>query len=145
MRAIDTSQWTDFKFFAIVEGVTFAALAIVAIAVAAYSAISSMLPNSILSPGDCAILGFAYTFTIGAPFALLFGGPIYWLLMRFNKFPGWPLVLALGVIPGLALFFVATDLGIISALCGVAVASITHLLCGKLALKRAFQYPTLPT
>lgn len=120
-----------------IEGVALSSLIAVALAMAAYGGVSSMQPNALLSPKSGALVGFGYTFVVGAPIVLLLGAPSYWLLLRRQGALQWSSVLGLGAVPGLLLLLVAKDLGFLSIGCGVAIASITHWACSRLALTRA--------
>lgn len=119
-----------------IEGVALLALVAVAFAMAAYSGASSLQLNALLSPKTGALTGFGYTFFIGSPFVLFLGAPSYCFLSHQGALQ-WPSVLGLGVVPGLLLLLLDTDLGFLSIGCGVAIASLTHFACSRLALTSA--------
>ena len=125
--------------FIIVELVAISALLLVATGMAAYGAVDSMShDNSLIDPRGSAWLGFGYTATIGAIPAIFLGAPIYFALLRRGSV-NWINVLILGVTPGLLLIFVAGSLGFWAVLCGVAVATITHLACRRLGPNNSFK------
>lgn len=130
------TNWTgarsNFRTLLVVELVALAALLLVALALAALAALeSSSQLNPVFGPAASAWLLFSYTLIIGVAPALLIGAPGYLLLLRGRK-ANWLAILSLGAAPGIALLFVATDLGLWATGCGLAVATITHLACRRL-------------
>ena len=116
----------------VVELVALAALLFAAGAVAAYGAVDSAShPNSIVDPAGSAWVGFAYTLGLGAPTVVLLGAPAYLLLLRAGSL-NWLRVTALGAAPGVLLVFLAGGVGVIATVCGIFVASATHLVCRRL-------------
>jgi len=112
------------------ELVALAALAIAAVALAGFSAVqASLAANPLLGVADSAKVVFLYTMAFGCLPVALFGAPVYSTLRYFQK-AGWLTAMGIGLLPGLALLFVATDLALWSLLCGVFVAVVTHAICG---------------
>ena len=130
---------SSFRQFIFVELVSIAALLLVATGMAAYGAVDSMShDNSLIDPRGSAWLGFAYTVMIGAVPVIFLGAPIYLALLRRGS-ANWFNVLILGITPGLLLLFVAGGLGLWAMLCGVVVASVTHLACRRLGPNNSFK------
>lgn len=106
------------------------ALVAIAILVAAFSALQTWLaPSAVLGIAGSAAIVFGYILIIGSIPALVFGAPVYTLLWQRGKV-SWAIALAIGLLPGLALLFVAKDLGAWSLACGAVVALATHAACG---------------
>jgi uncharacterized membrane protein len=116
--------------FAVIEGVAIAALVAVAaaIALAAFSLAGNQRDGA-------AFVWFFGTAVFGAPFVILMGAPVYWVLVQRGS-TTWPPVLATGVAPGVALLFLNPGFGLMYMACGAAVASLTHWWCRRLALIR---------
>ena len=95
-------------------------------ALEAYQAASAS--SSVFSPWASAKLVFLYTFVFGTLPILLFGAPLYVALHRRGK-TNWPVVVALGVLPGVALLGFALGLGLWAILVGAIVAAMTHIIC----------------
>jgi hypothetical protein len=130
---------SSLRKFIVVELASIAALLLVDAGMAVYGAIDSMShDNSLIDPRGSAWLGFAYTAMIGAVPVIFFGAPIYLALLHRGS-ANWLNVLMLGATPGLLLLFVAGGLGLWAMLCGVAVASITHLTCRRLGPNNSFK------
>ena len=128
-----------FRQFLIVELVSIGALLLVAGVMAAYGAIdSASYANSLIDPGSSAWLGFAYTSAIGALPVVFVGAPIYFILLRRGS-ANWLSVIVLGTAPGVLLLFVAGGLGIWAIVCGLVVASATHLVCHRLGPNNSFK------
>ncbi len=72
---------------------------------------------------------FGYTLVIGCVPVMVFGAPLYAWLLSIGK-ASWVAALAIGLVPGLVLFLVASDLALWSMACGVLVALATHAICG---------------
>ncbi|WP_166213184.1 hypothetical protein [Cognatiluteimonas telluris] len=107
-----------------------AALLIVAVAFALLSAFrSSATSGDAFSPGGAAMAVFGYTLVIGCVPVMVFGAPLYAWLLSIGK-ASWVAALAIGLVPGLVLFLVASDLALWSMACGVLVALATHAICG---------------
>jgi hypothetical protein len=108
-----------------------AALAIAAVVLAGFSAVQvSFAANSLLGVAGSAKVVFLYTMAFGCLPVALFGAPLYSTLRYFRK-AGWLTAMGIGLLPGLALLLVATDLALWSLLCGVFVALVTHAICGR--------------
>ena len=107
-----------------------AALVAVASLVAGFSAVQAWLaPSAVLGIAGSAAVVFGYILIIGSIPALAFGAPVYAFLWHRGK-ASWAKALILGLLPGFALLFVATDLGLWSLACGAIVAAATHAVCG---------------
>ena len=107
-----------------------AALLAVAILVAGFSAVRAWLaPSAVLGIAGTAAIVFSYILIIGSIPAFAFGAPVYALLWHRGKV-SWVTALAIGLLPGLALLFAATELGLWSLACGAIVALATHAACG---------------
>ena len=107
-----------------------AALVAVAILLAGFSAVQAWLaPSAVLGIAGSAAIVFGYILIIGSIPAFAFGAPVYALLWHRGKV-SWVTALAIGLLPGLALLFVAKDLGLWSLACGATVALATHAACG---------------
>jgi hypothetical protein len=65
---------------------------------------------------------------VGTPLALVFGGPAYFFL-RKRSLARWGYVVAIGLLPSFVFFAMAPLAGLLSLACGVAVASLTHIMC----------------
>ena len=125
--------------FLVVELVSIAVLVLVAAAVGAYGVVDSVShANSLVGPGSSAWLGFAYTVAIGTLPVVVVGAPIYLVLLRRGS-ANWINVVALGGAPGVLLLFLVGGLGIWAMVCGVAVASVTHLICRRLGPNNSFK------
>ena len=112
------------------ELAAFAALVAVAILLAGFSAVQAWLgPSAVLGIAGSAAIVFGYILIIGSIPAFAFGAPVYALLWHRGKV-SWATALAIGLLPGLALLFVAKDLGLWSLACGAIVALATHAVCG---------------
>ena len=112
------------------ELVALAALAIAAVAIAGFSAVqASFAANPLLGVTGSAKVAFLYTMTIGCLPVALFGAPLYSTL-RYLRKAGWLTAMGIGLLPGLALLLVATDLALWSLSCGAFVAVVTHAICG---------------
>ena len=75
--------------------------------------------------GFFALMFVFYAVTIGTFLVVAVGAPLYLLLDRLSV-ANWPLVLLVGIAPGIALLALAKDLGIWSIVSGAAVAALTH-------------------
>jgi len=81
------------------------------------------------TPAGSAQITFVGTLLMGfLPVALL-GAPLY-VLLSHRRRPAWPTVLLLGTLPGLAIVL-DVELGIVSLICGIAIACLTHVLCKR--------------
>ena len=110
------------EFFAVT------ALVVVGSALSGLSAlIASLAESSALSVVDSAKIVFTTVFLIGSLPVILFGAPLYTLLLYFNKVT-WTAVLAIGATPGLCLLLFEIEIGLYSLVCGLLVATITHAL-----------------
>ncbi|MEO7862491.1 MAG: hypothetical protein ABIU05_19065 [Nitrospirales bacterium] len=102
------------------------------------SAVMGVYAANIEGNWNSAQFAFALTFIFGTIPALVFGAPIYLLLLR-GCMARWPYVLLLGVIPGsLALFF-ETSIGLLSIISGTLSSALTHLLCYRLWRNTSFE------
>lgn len=76
--------------------------------------------------------GFAIWFfgliLVGTPVALLYGGPAYFFL-RKKALARWRYVILVGFLPALVFFAMAPLGGVLCMVCGVSVASLTHMMC----------------
>ena len=116
------------KLFAVIELIALVALLVVAGAMAGYGAADSAFhANSLLSPSSSAWLGFGYTALIGAPVVVVIGAPAYFILLR-RGLARWPYILLAGAVPGLVALAASLSLGSWATLCGIAVASLTHVV-----------------
>jgi hypothetical protein len=70
---------------------------------------------------------FAATFAIGIIPVVAYGAPVYALLSQ-RRLASWPLVLVVGVSPGIFLLHHDTTYGTWLSVCGLITASITHIL-----------------
>jgi hypothetical protein len=106
----------------------------VATMIAGYMLISAaMAPQSMLPPLNWSTLAFLYTVALGLPVALVIGAPIY-ALLSFKKAASWPFVLLMGALPGIVILYVMKNENGLAAWfigCGIAVASLTHLMSDR--------------
>ena len=82
----------------------------------------------LFSPSGAAALVFGYTLIIGFLPVVLFGAPLYALLLSTGR-ASFLAAVGIGIAPGLGLYFVAWDLGAMAAIGGVFVALCTHAAC----------------
>jgi hypothetical protein len=134
---------SNLRHFVLIEAIVLLSLFAIAVAMAAFAAIQSLIfESSLLSPASSAKMAFAYTLAFGIVPALLLGGPGYFALWRFGK-GRWFYALLAGVLPGIVLVPMEPSLASWVALCGGAVALITHGLHRKwgpnISLKRTNQ------
>ena len=117
-----------------VELFSLIALLLVSIAMAGYAALESAFhSNSMLGPWSSAQIGFGYTAILGLPIVVFLGAPIYYFLASRGK-ASLHYVLLLGAAPGLLFFAMDYSIGFFATICGVSVATTTHMLCRKWAL-----------
>ena len=122
-----------------VELVAVGSLLLVAGAMAAYGAVDSVRhANSLIDPWGSAWLGFAYTVAFGLLPVVLFGAPVYSVLLSRGK-ASWPTAVGLGVVPGLLLLLVAGGLGVWAIVCGLVASCLTHLVCRRLGPNNSFK------
>ena len=115
-----------------VEAAALFALLIVALGMAGYGVIDSLLhDNSLLGPLDSANIVFAYTAMLGLLPVVAVGAPGYLVLLRNNR-ASWSYVLLLGIAPGALVLPFEAWTGFLAIVCGAAVASLTHLMCRRL-------------
>ena len=88
--------------------------------------------------GDAAAFYFTSTFLFGVIPAVALGGPIYFFFLKQRE-PRWLYVILLGVTPGLLLFPFDVLLGTLAIVCGLLVASLTHLGCRRLGPNQSFK------
>ena len=108
------------------------ALAIFAGVVACLAALSAIRaassPGDLFSPLGAAVAVAGFTLAVGFVAVALFGAPIYaWL--QFKGKASWAAAFCLGLAPGIALSFVALDLGFLAMGCGLVVGLATHAIC----------------
>lgn len=65
---------------------------------------------------------------VGTPVAVVYGAPAYFLLRKYSL-ARWGYVVALGALPACVFFAMAPLAGVLGLLCGVAIASLTHMMC----------------
>lgn len=113
------------------ELVALLSLALVAGAMAAYSAIpSAVAASSVLTPAGSAHVVFLGTVVFGFVPVVLLGAPAYaWLSHR--GLASWWAVLALAAWPSAVAVFLDMELAVLSSICGIAIAGITHLACRR--------------
>jgi hypothetical protein len=68
---------------------------------------------------------FVYTIMIGGAVIVAFGAPAYAALAARGR-ESWATAAAIGVTPGLAMLFIAKDLGFSAIACGLVIALVTH-------------------
>ena len=93
-----------------------------------YSVIEA--PQGFLPPHSWSILAFVYAVVFGLPVAVLAGAPVY-ALLSYKNAASWPVVLLLGVLPGLVILFTMEqelDLALWFIGCGATVALLTHVM-----------------
>lgn len=111
------------------ELVALATLAGVAAGLAALSAIrTAASPGDLFSPLGAAFAVGGYTLAIGFVVVAVFGAPFYAWLRSKDK-ASWSAAACIGLAPGIALSFVALDLGFLAIGCGLVVALVTHAIC----------------
>ncbi len=122
--------------------VALAALTLFAAVGACYFAFEAWRAEDYLfSPARAAIMVFGYTLIIGFLPVALFGAPLYAFLLSKGR-ASVLAAICIGVAPALGLYFVAWDLGVMSAVGGVFVALCTHAACSirpNYSLKRTDQ------
>ena len=89
-------------------------------------------------PGDAAVFYFTSTLLFGVIPAIALGGPIYFIFLKQRE-PRWLYVILLGVTPGLLLLPFDVLLGTLATVCGLLVASLTHLGCRRLGPNQSFK------
>jgi hypothetical protein len=105
---------------------TFVGVAACLAALSAVRAASS--PGDLFSPLGAAVAVAGFTLAIGFVVVAVFGAPFYaWL--QFRGRASWTAATCLGLAPGIALSFVALDLGFLAMGCGLVVALATHAIC----------------
>src|SRR5258706_2846002 len=90
-------------------------------------------PDGMLPPTRWAILAFLYAVALGLPLALAVGGPIY-AFVSYKKAASWPAVVLIGILPGFIILYTMEKpdgLAFWFIGCGLAVASLTHLMYRK--------------
>ena len=88
--------------------------------------------------GDAAAFYFTSTLLIGVVPAIALGGPLYFLLLKHRE-ARWLYVIMLGVSPGLVFLPFDFLLGTLAIVCGLLVASLTHLGCRRLGPSPSFE------
>jgi len=110
--------------------VAFAVLVVAAVAGVIVWIFAVTGPDSMLPPENWAILAFLYAVMLGLPLALAIGGPIY-AFVSYRKAASWPAVVLIGILPGFVILFTMEKqdgLAFWFIGCGLAVASLTHLM-----------------
>ena len=119
-----------------------AALTLFAALGAAYFAFEAWRSEDYLfSPAGAAVTVFGYTLIIGFLPVVLFGAPLYAFLLSTERASAFAAI-GIGIAPAFGLYFVAWDLGLMSAIGGVFVALCTHIACTirpNISLKRTNQ------
>jgi hypothetical protein len=119
---------TGLKQFAVLVVVALVALLAVAGAMGAYGAIDSAADaNPLFGPSDSFMLGFVGTLWFGVPIVVVIGAPAYFILLQ-QGLARWPYILLASAVPGFIVWCVSEELGFWAILCGVAVASLTHVV-----------------
>lgn len=120
------------RLFIRVEATAVLSLLLAATLMAALGAAPFGNPGTAFAgPADAATFYFTSTLLIGAVPAIALGGPLYFLLLRQGE-PRWFYVVLIGVMPGLAFLPFDHLLGTMAVLCGLLVASLTHLACRRI-------------
>lgn len=116
---------------------TAAALVTCAVLMAAVAAIGESLDASPrFDPLGSAQGLFAATLLFGTAPALVYGAPAY-AFAAFKRWLSWPLVLALGVVPGTILMFFERSFALFFLICGPTVAALTHIYARTIRLRTA--------
>ena len=106
---------------------TVAALLTCAILMAVVAAIGEVVDSSPpFNPAEAAWDLFVLTLMLGAVPALLYGAPVYALAVH-KRWISWPLVLLVGVTPGVLIVFWERGIGLFFLVCGACVAAATHV------------------
>lgn len=101
--------------------------ALLAVLAFAESSLSPHRGSALIDPPSMLRLVAIYSVAFGAIPALCFGAPAYtWL--RHTGRASWPLVIIVGLLPGLVVLPFELDLGMWFVVAGVAVALVTHAL-----------------
>jgi hypothetical protein len=109
--------------------VALAALTLFAAVGAGYFAFEAWRTEDYLfTPAGAAVVVFGYTLAFGFLPVVLFGAPLYAFLLSTGR-ASLLAAIGIGVAPGLGLYFVALDLGVMSAIGGLFVALCTHAAC----------------
>lgn len=110
-----------------VELISLAALGIFSLAVAAILVLEGLIVSPMeYSFFDYSVLGILLTFGFGFLPVVLFGAPIYSLLIAFDHFPRLGMFVV-AVLPGVALLFFRPGLGVIGIIGGTCVYLMVHL------------------
>jgi len=132
-----------FRLFASVEIAALLALLVVATVMAF---LGSGVPGNHATAFQSSVEGakafFVATLFLGVIPVVVVGAPIYFALLRHGK-PRWIHVILLGIVPGLAAILLDTYIGAFAIICGVIVASLTHVACRRLAPNNSFKPPPL--
>jgi hypothetical protein len=120
---------------------TVAALLTCAVLMAVVAAIVEFVDSSPrFNPGESAGDLFILTLMFGTLPALLYGAPVY-TLAACKRWLSWPLVLLVGIAPGIALLFYERNIGFFFLACGACVAAFTHLYARATAHGGALSSP----
>lgn len=93
-------------------------------------AFALMFGSSAYPPLSIGLLTLQFTFIIGLVPVAAVGAPIYtW--MQLKRRATWPLVVALGALPGAVALPFAWSFGATALACGVAVSCLTHILARR--------------
>ncbi|GAB3361944.1 hypothetical protein GCM10027430_36060 [Lysobacter tyrosinilyticus] len=123
----------------VISAFALAALLLIAGVMAGVAAVDSAAhSNSLLSPFFAAMVTFCYTLALGTLPALLLGAPGYVFLLRTNR-AHWHYVLALGVMPGIAVLPLDLNIGFWAIGCGGVVALLTHFARRRLGPNNSFK------
>jgi hypothetical protein len=108
-----------------------AGLASIALVAGVVGLLAQLLEHGLYRTGGFSSAGSAWfvgTLMLGAPVALVFGGPSYFAL-RHLALARWGFVVAIGALPGFWLLAMAPFAGALGLACGIATASMTHVAC----------------
>ena len=125
-----------FRLFALVELAALLGLLSVATAMALAGFLST--GTAFQNPADAAKTFFLATLYFGVVPVVLLGAPSYFALIRYSQ-PRWPHVLLIGVAPGILALPLDLVLGSTAIVCGVVVASVTHILFPRLGPNNSFK------
>ena len=110
--------------------VALAALVCVAGLVAAYGACQASIQPSTVDAAGAVRVGFLGTLMFGVLPVAAFGTPAYVWLSRHGRV-NWASVLGLVLVPTIVLAFLDIELALLGAICGLVVASATHIICSR--------------
>ena len=112
------------------EAVALLALVAAAALVAGYGAYDASVHRGMISAAGSARIGFLGTLMFGFLPVTVMGVPTYiWLVNR--HYVTWPRVIVASAIPAVFLSLVNLGLGLFALLCGIFIASATHVICKR--------------